>query len=301
MVLRRSIAGPGMADFLARTAAYKANARRAAGRYREARSFFEFARFVVRTEGATDPLLYAELDWSEGAFSSEQRRFPEAEALLARSIVFFKLAGEASQAARPILTLGTMYYYKGDYSKAIEVTRRALEISPIDQDTRFLLCARHNLALCLCEAGDHAGAAREIQSHRDLYLQFPDAWTQLRLGWLEGKIAAGLGDAVTAEAFFVAVRDGFLREKARYDAAMVCLDLALLYARQGRAAELRELAEAMHPIFEAEDVHREAIAALLLFQDSARRETLTVEVIEKLASYLKDARSNPALRFLEVE
>jgi tetratricopeptide (TPR) repeat protein len=291
------MASPGMADFLARAAAYKANARRATGRYREAKSFFEFARYVVRAEGATDPLLYAELDWSEGAFASEQRHFPEAEALLARSITFFHLAGEAALASQPMLTLGTMYYYQGDYSRAIEITRRTLDIYPVDQDPRFALCARHNLALCLCEAGEHAEAAEELRAHRGLYERFPDAWTQLRLGWLEGKIAAGLGDAASAEACFVAVRDGFLREGAGYDAEMVCLDLALLYARLGRTAELRQLAEAMHPVFEAGDVHREAIAALLLFQDSARRETLTVEVLEKLASYLRDAQSNPALRF----
>ena len=292
--------GPVAPDLLVRAATYKANARRAQGHYREARSSFEFARFVVRCEGATDPVVYAELDWFEGALDSEQRRFLEAEALLGRAILFFNLAGEAVQTGRPLLTLGLMYYYKGEYQQAAETTRRALEIFPTDEDVRFLLSARHNLALYLCEAGDHVGASEELRAHRDLYLQFPDAWTQLRLGWLEGKIAAGLGDAARAETFFVAVRDGFLREMARYDAAMVCLDLALLYARQGRTAELRVLAEAMHPIFEAEDVHREAIAALLLFQDSARRETLTVDVIEKLAAYLKDARSNPALRFSAV-
>jgi tetratricopeptide (TPR) repeat protein len=165
-----------------------------------------------------------------------------------------------------MLTLGTLYYHQGDYARAAEVTRQAVEIFPADHDPRFVLSTRHNLMLYLCEAGDHAAAAAELREHGDLYRQFPDAWTQLRLGWLEGKIAAGMGDAAAAEEHFLAVRDGFLREGAGYDAALVCLDLALLYARQGRTAELRRMAEEMVPVFAAEDVHREAIAALLLFQ-----------------------------------
>jgi tetratricopeptide (TPR) repeat protein len=196
-----------------------------------------------------------------------------------------------------MLTLGLAHYHQGRHVHAADVTRQALEIFPAEEEPRYVLSARHNLLLFLCEAGDHSAAAEELDAHRGLYRQFPDAWTQLRLGWLEGKIAAGLGDVEAAEASFAAVRDGFVREGAGYDAAMVCLDLALLYAREGRTGELRRLAEEMHPIFEAEDVHREAVAALLLFQDAARRETLTVEVLEKLATYLKDAQSDPALRF----
>lgn len=36
------------------------------------------------------------------------------------------------------------------------------------------------------------------------------------------------------------------------------VDLALIYLQQGRTAELRQLAEEMHTLFEAEDVYREA-------------------------------------------
>ena len=60
---------------------------------------------------------------------------------------------------------------------------------------------------------------------------------------------------------------------------------------------MKELAEEMQEIFAAGDVHREATAALVLFQEAAHRETLTAELIEEMAIYLKRARENPELRF----
>jgi hypothetical protein len=53
----------------------------------------------------------------------------------------------------------------------------------------------------------------------------------------------------------------------------------------------------MHPLFAAEDLHQEAAAALLFFQEAARREAVTIGLLEELAAYLKAARGNPGLRF----
>jgi hypothetical protein len=47
-------------------------------------------------------------------------------------------------------------------------------------------------------------------------------------------------------------------------------DHAFLYLRQGRAADVKRLAEEIFPVFQAQDVHREAVAALRLFQEAAR-------------------------------
>jgi hypothetical protein len=128
----------------------------------------------------------------------------------------------------------------------------------------------------LCEAGYHHTAAETLLADHDLYIQFRDPYTQLRLLWLEGKIAAGFERIEEAERAFLVTRNGFILQGGGYDTATVSLDLALLYAKQGRTAELRELAGEMRKIFAAEDVHREAIAALLLFEDAAKREIVTL-------------------------
>ncbi|HEY4562815.1 MAG TPA: hypothetical protein VIJ36_07535, partial [Thermoanaerobaculia bacterium] len=58
------------------------------------------------------------------------------------------------------------------------------------------------------------------------------------------------------------------------------------------------IAAEMHTLFDAQEIHREAAAALLLFQEAAEREALTAEWVEDLTAYLKRARENPELRFL---
>jgi hypothetical protein len=71
----------------------------------------------------------------------------------------------------------------------------------------------------------------------------------------------------------------------------------MLYLRRGRTAELKRLARLMAPIFDAQDVHREAVAALLLFQKAVAAEQVTTESILRLRTYLHRAQSDPKLRY----
>jgi hypothetical protein len=115
---------------------------------------------------------------------------------------------------------------------------------------------------------------------------------RLRLRWAEGAIAAGLGDEAVAEQIYRAVQQEFLRLGVAYDAALVSLDLAVLFSRQGRNEDLRQLSAEILPVFEARDVHREALATLLLFRRAVEEERLTAEVAQQLIAALR--RSRPA-------
>jgi len=297
-VLRHTPASLSHGELMVRAVSYMGNAERATGRLQEARSRFEFARSLVRFEGVTESLALSELDWFEGALAMDQRRFRNAEHLLSRAIVLSLLAGGPPLAARPMLTLGTMYYNRGEHGKAIEVTQLAVGLLPGDQDALFYLSCRHNLAVYLCEAGRCHEAAETLEQDEPLYARFREPFIQLRLLWVQGKVASGLEQADAAEQAFIQARDGFLQQGNGYDAAMVSLDLALLLARQGRSGELLRVAEEMHPVFEAQDVHREAVAALLLFQKAVRDQAITIEGLEDLVRYLRSARRDPSLRFV---
>ena len=69
--------------------------------------------------------------------------------------------------------------------------------------------------------------------------------------------------------------------------ALVSLDLALLLARQGRTAELKLLAAELMETFSAQEVHREATAALVLFQRACEEERVTAELISRLSALLR--------------
>jgi tetratricopeptide (TPR) repeat protein len=296
-VLLRTPSSPGYFDALTRATAYRANALRAGGKLREAAERMACARSFIRHEHVTELLVYAEVDWLEGVLRKDERRFQEAERLLVRSAALFNLAGEHIEASRPLMALGLAYYDQQHLAKAIATTRLALAFLGPESEPRLYLCGRHNLALFYVESGRYEAAAALLAADEALYQEFPDRWTTLRKLWLGGKIALRTGGLSEAETAFLQVRSGFLHQGIGYDAAMVSLDLALVYLQQCRTAELKALAEEMHAVFASEDVHREAVAALLLFQNAVRREAVTSELVEEISTYLRRARGNPAMRF----
>ena len=93
------------------------------------------------------------------------------------------------------------------------------------------------------------------------------------------------------------VRGEFTTREIAYDAALVSLELAVLYLEDGRTSEVRILARQMLWIFRAQGVHREALAALKLFCEAAEREQATVDFARRVAEYLERARHNPDLPF----
>ncbi|HSK77829.1 MAG TPA: hypothetical protein VLQ45_15360, partial [Thermoanaerobaculia bacterium] len=119
----------------------------------------------------------------------------------------------------------------------------------------------------------------------------------VRLRWLEGKIARELGRLAEAEGALREARDAFVERGIGFDAALVSLDLAMVYALRGESGKVKRLAAEMVPIFESRDVHQEAIAALLIFKEAAEAERISLGLLGRIAAYLERARRNPEMRF----
>lgn len=301
-VLKHTPQVPGYFDHLALASAYLANATRASGELREAAEHFAHVRYLVTHEGVTDPEVLARIDDLEGSLRKDQRQFRDAEKLLRRSIMLYRLIGAGTEESRVLVNLAVAFHLQDKTELAIETTREALrQLTPRDQ-LRLYVCARYNLASYLTDLGRYQEAERLLAEDQVHYRRLREPWTQLRLTWLIGRIDAGYGKSEAAERAFVAARDGFIAEGIGFDAAIVSIrDLAPLYLREGRTAEVQRLAQEMLPIFAAADVHREALAALILFVEAAKREEVTVAMAEKIARYLRDARADPSLRFAKEE
>jgi tetratricopeptide (TPR) repeat protein len=269
---------PGAFDLIALATAQMANACRASGDLRQAEEHFGHSRYVITHHGVTDTEILARVDTLEGSLRMDQRLFSQAEELLDRAAMLYKVSGDPVESVRVLVTLGGLYFFQGDLGRAIEATTAALKGMRADSEPRLYLCARYNLARYVTEDGQYDEAADILNVDEDLYREFPEAWTQLRLTWLRGKIAAGRGESDAAEKAFLAAREGFMAAGHGYDAAMVMSeDLTLLYLREGRTADVKRLAEEIIPIFQSQDVHWEDMAALRLFQEAARQEQLTVQ------------------------
>lgn len=272
---------------VARAHGHRANALRATGDQKRADSLLAFALEVFDGEGNGDPLVEGELLDMLGSLRVDQRRFVDAEGYLDMAKGIYERIQATTLVAKVLIEKASVLYNSGETARAILSVEAALSHLDPTADPKLFLCAEHNLSGYLVEAGRLQDATARLERNLPLYDQFADIWTQLRRQWLLGKIACGVGDGAAAEALFTEVRQGFLREGLGYDAALAGLDLALLYVHQNRTAEVKRLAEEMVPIFMAQDVHREATAALLLFQEAARREAVTATMLTELLAYLR--------------
>jgi len=292
---------PGMPEFYelyVLATATMANACRAQDQNSRAEELFALARQIMDKHGVTDSAVIARVDDLVGSLRKDQRRFPEAERLLKRAAVLYGLVRSSEDHARVLVKLADTYSARGSLEPAIETIQTALALLGADSDRFLRLCAHYNLAFYLVSAGRLDEAADQLEADEPLYRRFPEPWAQLRLLWLQGDISAGKGDFAAAEQAYFETREGFIVHHMGYDAAMVSLDLAILYLREERLSDVQQLAEEMLPIFQAQDVNREALAALRLFQEAARRQELTVEKVRELAAWLRrtaaDQLSRPA-------
>ena len=195
--------------------------------------------------------------------------------------------------------MSSVHALAGEPEKAIALLYRALDLIDPTREPRLRLIAWHNLIDDLTETGQFMEAHKLLVKARPLYQKFPQPWFRNPRKWMEGKIARGLGQIEQAETLFLEARDGFLLMDAVYDMALVSLDLASLYAEQGRMAELKRLAEEMVPIFSSRQIHREALAALDYWRQAVEAEqACAATLIAGIASFLK--RGHGTIRSLAV-
>lgn len=291
LTLEQTRPSPAGADLYALATAHLANARRATDDLAGADAWCRQARHLLRLQGASRLAAAAEVDAIEGALRRDQRQLPAAAALLERAVLGFRLEGEGLEAARYLLTLGMVRREQHDLDAAITATQEAIVLlDDGEADPRLYLLAWHNLAWLLCDQGEFLEAKNAVLSIQDFYARFPDPWTQLRKAWVEARIAAGLGQVELAEGMFLAVADGFKQDYKAYDCALVSLELAGLYLDQGRMADIIRLVEEIVPVFLDRAIHREAIAALMLVEEAAKRQHLTHAYLTKTATSLEEAR-----------
>lgn len=184
--------------------------------------------------------------------------------------------------------------HQEDYEGAIAALQRIPE--PL-ADKQLALAQQYALARSFIELNRFGEANTLLPSIRALARDLNNHLEILRVLWLEGLTAAGLGRRGPALATLEQVRHSFAAENVAYDAALASLDLAGLYLEAGRLPAVQQLALEMRPIFLSRGVPREALAALKLFCEATERGEITVDFTRRVAKFLDRARHNPGLSF----
>jgi transcriptional regulator with XRE-family HTH domain len=233
----------------------------------------------------------------EASLRTSLRQLPEALRLLDQAVEAAPRTGSIQ--ARLLCKRSNALERMGDSEGSIAALREALVQIERGAEPGLFCIILFNLMDSLCSSGQTAEAAEMLPELRRLQARMGNGLNQVRLRWLEGKIDAGLGRLDQAVEALSAVRAAFAKEDIRYDEAQAGMELAGLYLEQGRTAEVKRLVLQMEPVFRARGVHEEARKALLLFRRAVERETVTVELVRRLAAYLRRAQDDPELRFEE--
>jgi transcriptional regulator with XRE-family HTH domain len=274
--------------------AHVGNARRVGNDFDGADEAFTRTWDLWRAGAKADDELFPE--WRllslEASLRRAQRRLPRALELLnlARAVC----AEGPDAIARILVQKETVLDLMGDIQGALAVLAEAAPLIEATGDSDLLLRSRFNMAVDLCHLERYAEAAALLPRVRELAIEQANELDLLRLVWLEARIDAGQGRAAAAQAGLEQVRRKFADLEMPYDAALASLDLAALWLKAGRTAEVKELAIEMEAIFQAKNIQREALAALILFWEAAKQEAATVELVwQVIAEIEKAKRSAP--------
>lgn len=303
-VLRRlepdGIPQEAVEELSARAWAYLGNSLRITSDLREAEEAFEKAEEHWIAAGQ-DPLLEAELLSLKSSLRRDQRRFAEGEELVLRAVALCSEHGHQPLAASTLITYANLLREEGRPEDSLSVAERALFLTDRKNDPRLFFLASWARLQGLVESGRLAEAQARLEPVRRLVREHARPLEKLRWHWYEGRIAGVEGRLGDAEEIFRTVRERYLSLANGYNAALATLDLAAVYLRQRRDAEIKQLAAEMLPIFESRDVRREALAALLLFRHAAEAEVMTGHLLREVRDCLLSSRGRTEPRLWVVE
>ncbi len=273
-----------------------ANAVRVLGDFRQAELAFQEAECHLALSWL-DPLDEALILELKGAMRRAQGLYAEALELIDDAIALYREVNEPHRHGRALIVKGLTLQYQGQPEAAAGCFRDSLFLLDGPREPRLLLMSQCNLIGCLNESGRAAEAAPLIPEAKALIEQAGRRSDLLRLSWIEGRVQTSLGRWAAAEETFQWIHESFAEDGLAFDAALVALDLAGVYVRQGKTAEARRLAGEMLAVFRSSEVHREALAALIVCQQAAEREQLSLSLLQAVSTFLEKARDNPELRF----
>jgi tetratricopeptide (TPR) repeat protein/DNA-binding XRE family transcriptional regulator len=227
----------------------------------------------------------------EGSLRRDQRRFDEAHSCFDQAIPVSRFP------ERALINKGFTYEVMGDYEQAIATYLVAKPLVARRGDPRLIYMLHFNIAATCCNMGSYGQAAELLGQVRDQIAARGDRIEMIRLKWLEGRIQVGLGSREEALRLLAEARESFEAEEKFYDVTLALLEEGALLLEENRMQEVKELTRELPKVFASRGVHREALAALQIFQEVVEQEAATVELARRILQFLFRARHDQGLRF----
>lgn len=282
-------------DMQARAWADLANAYRITDDFPQAEAAMACA-LDLRAQGTGDPLLYARIADLNASLLCDLRRFKEAFRMLDIAYAIHRRHSDTHEVGRTLILKGLYTGYAGQPEEGLQLLVQGLPMIDRARDAKLVFHTLHNILLFRVELGEYEAAQRQLQRMRSLYAAHAAWLDMVKLHRLEAEIAAGLGDLATAEATFQQIRQDLDDAGMAYQAGLASLDLASVWLRQGRTAEVRGLVAEMVATFRVLGTEREALSALHMLQEALARDRATLDVVRMVSGILRRLQNEPATR-----
>lgn len=268
----RSASGPAaLHDLRAKACAYLGNAFRIRGRFAAAERALMRAE-AYRAQGSRGLDLEVLILELTASLLESRRDFAGALQRLELACAIHQEQRNDPALAKALVQTGIVWGYANRPATAVRLLRQALVLLETVQEPRLTFIALHALAWNLAGGGYPEEALEVHHASGELADHARSPLLDLKVAWLQGHLAAAVGRDMVAERELSRALYGYEGLEMPYEAALVSLELAVLYARCGRFGELDRLTGEILPIFQSLGIEPEAHATVLLRRSAIQRE-----------------------------
>ncbi len=231
-------------ELVVRSFAVVGGAYRAAARFSDANNAYRNAVKYARS-GPIRPIVRANLEKRLAKLRSAQGRFDEALELLRRASQVYRKEDDQSGYADLLNTNGYVLAEQRRFSEAIPYFGQALVLAKGTRRTskladKTVFCATLNLANAVidgCLPNDLIQVLPLVIKAKRYHGRARNTMNQQRLAWVEARILARLGSDRQAEKRLLRAQEIFRKLGAPLEAALVALELSILYLQWGGMAK----------------------------------------------------------------
>jgi tetratricopeptide (TPR) repeat protein len=289
---------PETDGYRARAWAEVANAQRIFEEYPAARRSFHRALELLEAEGGRDPAIHGEIYSLLASLENALHRPEQALEWLDRAAKCFRRARLPADLRKVEQKRANVKIYQGRFREAYADLEQVLSsvtesADSLDSQEPLLSVCHDTLGLltevALTTASEAekrqilAGYVESLGDLVDLYANGPAAW-RTRRSWMTGRLLMAEQRLDASRRCFKFAMQEFLELEQPTAAAVVALDLALAYAREGKVEQVREVASAACTALKASGLAPGVWAAhrALLDCDVSALETTIVDGLKRL-------------------
>jgi AraC-like DNA-binding protein/tetratricopeptide (TPR) repeat protein len=265
-----------------------ANAQRLDLDFSGADASFRHAECIIATYDLGEALATGIFYISKATLRLFERKYDEALALLDAALPLFENAGDVHFQVRTLLQRAAVLSYAKRLTEAEVTLCKATILLRKTPDKELSFWIAYWSVFCLMRAGEFRRAETVLESIGAEIAVIKEPIRRNQVQWTEALIDHGLRRLDAAEAKYLASWRAFeVLDEPQY-AALVALDLSLLYSEINEGAKVLEIVPAICEYFETLHLYDETLAALQLLRAAIAKTEVTVEVLQALRSSLRE-------------